>query len=788
MFDAVEYETTLREDLLSSPQATFLVPGRVLSVSCDDKGCTFICLGKWFKKDKLDPFFVQDDLALLPDGREEEMTIRIDPVGGWGYRMRMNRGKAPLSHETPMTVPSVPYSSSFSTEKGVDRYVISLEEIQIEINLQQWSITVYSLQYGSILLNQYTGDDHSISAIVKEQNSAFQESYGSFKSSPPALCHDAASGKDFSIDAVEMHWDDHFYGFGEKFGDLDKRGREMVQWHCDAVGVSSERTYKNIPFFMCSRGYGIFCNTSAKSRFQMGSHHYKTWQMVVHEPLLDSFYIFGPSLKKILSRYTDITGKPRMVPDWSFGIWMSKNTYRSQEELLSVAKEIRERKLPCDVIHLDVGWFEKEWMCDFEFSTERFPDVATMSRELKELGFHLSIWQLPYIKKENKLYSEAAEKGYFARRPEGGVSTKEADGVIDVTNPEAVIWYKGLMKKLLSQGASVIKADFGESAEADAIYYGGDGEQIHNLYPLPYNKLAWEAVEEETGEGIIWGRSAYAGSQRYPLHWGGDSDSDFHGLYHSLRGGLSFGLSGFPFWSHDVGGYFQTPSLEVYIRWLQFGMFTSHVRFHGTTSREPWNFGPQAEAVYRRYASLRYRLMPYILTQARISVRESLPLLRAMVLEFEDDPTVCTLDDQYMFGESILVAPVLDEQRERKIYLPAGCDWFDYQSKERFEGGQWITYPAPLDLLPLFVKEGSVLFHGAEIESMRDYSQDAMKGEIYGLVRGEFFVETSQGMVYFNIEQKSDQMTIRRSDNGASVSMNWFVFGSDPVTIKELAK
>ena len=728
MFNAVEYEH-MRENLLSKKNLIVTIPKRVRKADADARGVTLLCEGRHYRKDLLDPIFTQDDLALLPAGGTEDVTVRLEWWSPAILRVRMGRGKKLPPRDKEM-VCGAPAATEFFMEEDEKELRLSTETLRLRVTKDDFSLEIRNAA-GEPVFSQYDRDEHSISNIVKSQNEKYRDSYSGFESYPFALMYDEDSGREFWTDAVRIDYDEHFYGFGEKFGPLDKLGQETVLWQVDALSGSTEKSYKNVPFFLSTKGYGVYVNSSAKSRYQMGSYHYKACQMVCHEGAADYFIIYGPSMKEILPRYTDITGKTPDLPEWSYGLWMSKNTYRTREELLSVARMVREKRIPCDVVHLDVGWFEEDWMCDFEFSQTRFPDPKGMTDELRNMGFRLSMWQLPYIKKENKLYQEAAEKGYFAKTTEGKVSTPEADGVIDMSNPVAVAWYRGLLGNLFDQGLAVVKVDFGESSEEDAVYHKYEGWEMHNLYPLLYNRAAFEKTVEATGEGIIWARSAFAGSQRYPLHWGGDTNTDFEGMYHSLRGGLSFGLSGFPFWSHDVGGYYCDVDPEVYVRWVQMGMFSSHTRMHGTTSREPWVFGPEIESIFLKYARLRYRLLPYILSQARLCAAESLPMLRAMVLEFQNDPTTYDIDDQYMFGGSFLVAPVVSFRHSRKVYLPAGCGWYDYWTKERFEGGQWTDYQAPLDVLPLFVRAGSLIPYGEEMQYVGERRGKTVEVEVY---------------------------------------------------------
>jgi alpha-D-xyloside xylohydrolase len=729
VFDAVEYDD-MRENLLRRPDILLYVPRTVREIREDSAGITLLCEAKEYRKGTMPPLFLQDDLALLPTGKSISAAVRIEAFGEGVLRVRMLRASSaggagsaaaaevpPRVKEMQVAAEAVPglFSLRREDEEGNERsdgryLILDTGLVQAGIDTADWNLTMGPS--GRPVYRQYTRDEHAISHLVGQQDPSHGEAFDGFESYPFALGYDPASGREFWTDAVECAYDEHFYGFGEKFGPLDKLGQEVLLWHTDALSVSSARSYKNVPFFISSAGYGVYLNTSAKCRFLMGSYHYKAYQMICHEAEADIFFIYGPTIKEVLPRYTDITGKSPMLPEWSFGTWISKNTYRTQEELLSVARTVREKRIPCDVVHLDVGWFEREWMCDYEFSRERFPDPKGMTDELHRLGFRLSLWQLPYFKQENKLYPELKEKGYLARRPDGRVSSPEADGVLDFSNPDAVQWYKGKLKQLLDHGVSVIKTDFGESTEEEAVYHRYTGDEMHNLYPLLYNRVAFELTEEENGEGIVWARSAWAGSQRYPLHWGGDSASDFHGMYHSLRGGLSFGLSGFTFWSHDVGGYYGDTEPDVYVRWAQMGMFSSHMRMHGTSSREPWRFGEEAERIFLYYARLRYRLLPYIWGQARLCAEHSLPMLRALVIDFQDDPNTWNVDDQYLFGDSILVAPVFSRRPVRRVYLPAGELWYDVWTDERFDGGQWVEKDVPLDTLPLFVRGGSIVETG----------------------------------------------------------------------------
>ncbi len=745
MFQSVEYDD-MRENLLRKANVRFFIPREVKHIYQDPEGVTLLCGGREFHKEKMPPLFIQDDLCLMPYGPEVVLAVRIEAFSEYTVRVRMRRLESeesrPLMPErvTEMQVKTRPVKELLRQRRVDDGRVLILStgKVDVRIDLEDWNLAIGSASLlDEPVFRQYTRDEHAISHLVGQQEASHRESYDGFESFPCAIAYDPDSDQYFWTDAIELAYDEHFYGFGEKFGPLDKLGQEVLLWHTDSLSASSAKSYKNIPFYMSTAGYGVYLNTSAKCRFLMGSYHYKAYQMICHDAELDYFVFYGPEMKRILPRYTEITGKSPMLPKWSFGTWMSKNTYRTQDELLTVAHKMREKQIPCDVIHLDVGWFEHDWMCDYEFAKDRFPDPKAMTDELEELGYRLSVWQLPYFKKENKLYPEAKQQQLFARRSDGEVSTPEADGVLDLSNPQTVEWYQGKLKKLLDRGVSVIKADFGESTEAEAVYENGmNGQQMHNLYPLLYNRTAFEITERETGEGIIWARSAWAGSQRYPLHWGGDSGSDFHGMYHSLRGGLSFGMSGFVFWSHDVGGYYGETETDVYVRWAQMGMFSSHMRMHGTSSREPWMFGEEAERIFLRYARLRYRLLPHIWREAEVCVADSLPMVSPLLLEFSGDRTTWHIDDQYMFGHSLLVAPVFSRRPSRGVYLPQGPIWYDFWTDEVAAGAQWVERDVPLDTMPLYVRGGSVLETGPVFNYTEEKEIDRLELHYYPALAG----------------------------------------------------
>jgi alpha-D-xyloside xylohydrolase len=488
-------------------------------------------------------------------------------------------------------------------------------------------------------------------------------------------------------------------GCGESFERLDKRGRTVRLWTQDAHGSQTPEMYKPVPFYLSSRGYGVFVHGSAPMLFDLGDTYGEAQVLYAADEVVDLFVFLG-SPQEILGAYTALTGRSPRPPLWSFGLWMSRITYESEAQVREVAGKLRAHRIPCDVIHLDTGWFEHDWRCDYEFSPSRFPDPKRMIADLRRDGFRVCLWQLPYFTPPNRLFSEIVERGLAVRGPLG--SLPGDDAVLDFSNPETVAWYQSKLAGLHALGVAAIKVDFGEGAPLNGLYASGrTGWHEHNLYPLRYNAAAAEATRRATGEAIIWARSAWAGSQRYPLHWGGDAEATDGGMAGTLRGGLSLGLSGFTYWSHDAGGFFPRTPEPLYRRWLAFALLSSHARCHGLPPTEPWDFSPAFLELFRRATELRYRLLPYLWAQAADASAAGLPLLRALCIEFPDDPNAWMVEDQYLLGSDLLVAPLLEETSERDVWLPSG-DWTDLQSGALVAGGRWARLaagPVPVVLL-----------------------------------------------------------------------------------------
>lgn len=507
--------------------------------------------------------------------------------------------------------------------------------------------------------------------------------------------------------AFSLSPNEQIFGCGESFTKLDKRGQKVVLWADDANGIQNEAIYKPIPFFMSSRGYGMFMHTSSPITCDFGKYFNSVNSMLIGDDELDLFVFLGQP-KDILDEYTNLTGKAAMPPLWSFGLWMSRITYFSEDDGRRVAALLRQNRIPSDVIHFDTGWFETDWRCDYQFSKSRFKDPAKMIADLKKDGFHISLWQLPYFVPKNKLFKEIIDKGLYVKDAKGNLPYEDA--TLDFSNPATVTWYQDKIGNLIKMGVGAIKVDFGEAAPNTGIYASGrTGFYEHNLYPLRYNKTVADITKQISGENIIWARSAWAGSQRYPIHWGGDSENTDNGMQAELRGGLSFGLSGFAFWSHDIGGFVLKTPEDIYRRWLPFGMLTSHSRCHGAPPKEPWEYGEDFNNYFRSVVEMKYQLMPYIYAQAKQCTEKGLPMVRALFIEYPNDPGAWLVEDEYLFGSDILVAPMLESVTERNVYLPQG-KWIDYQTGQVYTSG-WHNIRAGKVPVVMLVREGAVIPH-----------------------------------------------------------------------------
>jgi alpha-D-xyloside xylohydrolase len=545
------------------------------------------------------------------------------------------------------------------------------------------------------------------------------------------------------FERLELAVGENVYGLGERFTSFVKNGQTVEIWNRDG-GTGTDQAYKNIPFFLTNRGWGVFVKEPGRSAFEVASERVSKVQFSVPGERLEYFVIDGPTPKQVIERYASMTGKPALPPAWSFGLWLS-TSFTTQYDQATVAEFVdgmRAHDIPLHVFHYDCFWMRGLHWCDFEWDPQTFPDPQADIAHLKSLGLRVCLWINPYISQLSSLFVEARDRGYLVRRADGSVWQwdlwQPGLAVVDFTNPDACTWFAGHLKRLLDMGIDCFKTDFGERIPTDVVWHdGSDPERMHNYYAYLYNKTVFELLQRERGsDAIVFARSAAVGSQRFPVHWGGDCDSNYASMAESLRGGLSLGICGFGFWSHDIGGFEGAPAPDVYKRWAAFGLLSSHSRLHGSDSyRVPWAFDEEAVSVVRRFTKLKCRLMPYLYGVAIEASRTGIPMMRAMMLEFPDDPGAAPVDRQYMLGPSLMVAPVFSAEGDVEFYLPPG-KWTHLLTGE-VKGGGWRREVHGFDSLPLYVRENTLLALGSN-EQRPDYDYaDGVTLALYALGDGQ---------------------------------------------------
>jgi alpha-D-xyloside xylohydrolase len=532
------------------------------------------------------------------------------------------------------------------------------------------------------------------------------------------------------------------YGLGEKASSLDRRGQLLHSHVEDALGVNTGSSYKNVPFCWSPQGWGVLVNTPGSVAHGVG---YPEWShrsniALVDDEALDLFLIAADSPAQMLARYTALTGRAPRLPTWGLGLWVSKAYYRTADEAIDAAATLRARDIPCDVLTLDgrAAW-DVRTRFDFRWDETRYPDPRAALAKMRAFGLRICVWLYPYVSIHSPRYRDLAEHGFFLKRqvdgtpyvfdwdvdpatsPFGSVLTPlSPSSIIDFTNPDAYAFWRDEHAALFDAGVDVIKSDFGEQVPDDCVAYNGDtGRRLHNVYALLYNRCEYEATERYgNGPAMVWGRAGWTGSQRYPIQWGGDPQSDWEGMCASIRGGLAWGMSGVPFYATDIGGFYgsRQPDAELYLRWLQWSVFSSHVRVHGVGAREPWAFGDDAEAIARRWLRFRYRLLPYLQAMCDEASSSGLPVMRAMAMAFADDRLAWPFEEQFLCGDCVLVAPVPRSGGVVDVYLPRGGDWIDLNDGVRHAGGTLLRQRVALDTLPHFGRVGYALPLGRDVD------------------------------------------------------------------------
>ena len=632
------------------------------------------------------------------------LTVRVEAVGLRTFRYRFALGTDAPAGDTPMLATDVCVTEAARCDQTGTGVSIITSEASVEVEVPA---------VGGPTLRVRRADGLLVGTVGGSESNLLS----AWDAFPTGICRTPVPRHRLATEVFSIRDDECVYGFGERFGRLDKVGQTIDVDMQEAMGTVTPRAYKNVPFWVTTAGWGVFANHDARLTAWIGSRCAPQLQVAVDDDWFDAFVFVG-DVRQVLQAYTDLTGRPNVPPDWSFGFWQSKISYSSAAETLEVAARMRAEDLPFDVLHLDTHWFRRDWCCDLEFDPDRFPEPAAYLDTMAAMGVKVSLWQLPYIPEGSALFDELAAVDGFVRHEDGGLYdvglcytpdwAGGRVGCIDFTNPDAVDVYQRRLAALFDLGARAIKADFGEQAPVDGVYHDGTpGHRMHNRYPLLYNRAVAEATHAGTGEWIIWARSAFAGSQRYPLHWGGDSSARWDNLVANVSGGLSLGLCGFPFWSMDIGGFFGEPDDDLLIRWLQAGLFLSHSRIHGFGNRELYDRGTTTDLA-RDLLHLRYRLLPYLLGQAHHTAASGAPLARALVVDHPDDPTTWHLSDQWLLGDDLLVAPVATPDGSRRVYLPRG-DWVHWFTGERHHGPTWIATHSPIDHFPLYQRAESLV-------------------------------------------------------------------------------
>jgi alpha-D-xyloside xylohydrolase len=604
-------------------------------------------------------------------------------------------------------------NSALSVTESEELLLITSGSLRLEINKKDWRMSFFR-------------DNEKIT------DSGMRD-LAYVKTDWKGMAYDDGNGQNtYMRDRLSLSVGEFIYGLGERFTPFIKNGQSIEMWNEDG-GTSTELAYKNIPFYVSNKGYGVFVNHPGRVSFEVGSELVKKVQFSVAGEGIDYFLINGPSMKEVLMRYTDLTGKPALPPAWTFGLWLSTSFTTNYDEATvnSFVDGMLSRGIPLKVFHFDCFWMKEFHWSDLLWDSKVFPDPAGMLKRLKEKGLKICVWINSYIAQESSLFAEGVKGGYFIKRPNGDVwqwdMWQSGMAIVDFTNPKACEWFASKLEVLLDMGVDCFKTDFGERIPTEAVYCdGSDPERMHNYYTFLYNKTVFELLERKRGKGeaVLFARSATAGGQRFPVHWGGDCWSDYESMAESLRGGLSLTMSGFGYWSHDIGGFEHTSSPDVYKRWAAFGLLSTHSRLHGSYSyRVPWAYDEEAVEVVRYFTRLKTSLMPYLYRNAVENSITGVPVMRSMVLEYMSDPACAYLDKQYMLGDALLVAPIFNEQGIAQYYLPEGS-WTDFFTGEVKPGGRWVKEQHGYTSIPLLVKESSLIaVSTSDSDAVYDYAE-----------------------------------------------------------------
>lgn len=684
------------------------------------------------------------------------LTMEITSPAPDIFRVRTYHFKGAVV-ETPAFDLELTEELPLEVEDDEEKIKITSGSMSLVITKKTWSMTYMR---GNEVITKSAGKDLALMKM-------------NFK----GYTYDKGDGEDTYIrQMLSLSVGELVYGMGERFTPFVKNGQSVDIWNEDG-GTSTEQSYKNIPFYITNKGYGVLVNHPERVSFEVATEMVTRTEFSVKGSYLDYFLINGPTMKEVLTRYTDLTGKPSLPAPWTFGLWLSTSftTNYDEETVMSFVDGMLNRGIPLRTFHFDCFWMKEFHWSDFLWDSRVFPDPAGMLKRIKAKGLNICVWINPYIGQESYLFDEGMKNGYLIKRTNGQVWQWDAwqpgMAIVDFTNPAACKWFQDKLEVLLDMGVDCFKTDFGERIPTENVAYsdGSDPVKMHNLYTYLYNKCVFDLLERKRGKGqaVLFARSATVGGQKFPVHWGGDCWSDYESMEESLHGGLSLLMSGFGFWAHDIGGFESTSTADVYKRWVAFGLLSSHSRLHGSSSyRVPWVYDEEAVDVVRFFTRLKASLMPYLYKTAIDTSRSGVPTMRSMVLEYTEDKTCHYVDKQYMLGDNLLVAPIFNDQSIAEYYLPKGT-WTDFFTGEEKEGAGWITEKHGYLSIPLMVKENSIVVMGAH-DDRPDYDYgDHAEIRIYALKDGH----SASSIVYGMDNQEQISITASRSSSDIHIQV-----------------
>lgn len=688
-------------------------------------------------------------------GSGELLTAQVTAAGEGIIRVRLSVDAAARSRSArllPLTRPDLGYPASAVAEGQVVRVVAGA--ITAEVSLEPWGIRFLDTATGHVLTRTAPG---------------VTDISGRMRTAPFGLS--TVDGKVVAYhETFAYPADEVLIGTGERFTPLNLRGQRPTMWNFDAFGSESDRAYKNVPFYQSSRGYGVVVDSGMPIEFDFGASTQSVSQIVVPDDLLDYYVLAGPSPSEVLQRYNRLTCRPVTPPKWAFGSWISSGFFVDTQELvLKRATTIREHGIPCDVLHLDTYWQPEGKWSELTWNHETFPDPESMMAELAGMGFRVCLWMNPYLSVHSDRFQAAADQGYLLRRQDGQPYVADSwhgsfpeGGIVDFTNPSATAWFQDLLRPLARQGVQVFKTDFAEGVPADAVAYNGmSGTELHNVYPLLFNDAVCAVTREVNGHSMVWSRSSYLGGQRHAAQWSGDTMCSYPALASSMNGGLAHGLSGVPFWSHDSGGFAGVPSDDLFLRWAQFGALSPLLRFHGTTSREPWQF-PAVERDVIEVLKLRYSLLPYLYTAALRSGETGEPVMRALMVDSPADPQAWRAEHEYRLGPDLLAAPIISEDQERYAYLPEG-DWVDWWSGSVLSGPATVHIRPLPNQVPLYARFGALIPMTSPAVSIADGPWEAIDLLSVGAVSATTEIRDDDGTTVVTAVRDGDTFTVETS-------------------------